>query len=283
MDITKSHYCIYHSADFDGITSAAIVKYFYNQYKINVECIGWDYGNLVPQDFKNSKIYICDIFLPLEYMKNLVEFNDVIWIDHHKSSIDTVNKENLKFKDSLYRIDTSACGLTWEYFFDTEMPLAVKLLSDYDIHNNSDETYYNNVVLPFQYGLRSEFITPDTFPTELFQSYTSLPYSLISIGKKILDYQKEVNKKTCKNSFEVEIDGIKFIALNSTMNSSMTFEGVYNKNKHDAMLNFYFDGKNKIWKYSVYSETIDCSDFCKKRGGGGHKGAAGFESKDLII
>jgi nanoRNase/pAp phosphatase (c-di-AMP/oligoRNAs hydrolase) len=44
---------------------------------------------------------------------------------------------------------------------------------------------------------------------------------------------------------------------------------------------FVYDGR--MFTVSVYSTNpnIDCGAICKKYGGGGHKGAAGFQCKEL--
>ena len=44
---------------------------------------------------------------------------------------------------------------------------------------------------------------------------------------------------------------------------------------------FAFNGTD--WTYSLRSSTIDCSKIALKYGGGGHKGAAGFRSNQLLI
>ena len=46
---------------------------------------------------------------------------------------------------------------------------------------------------------------------------------------------------------------------------------------------FSFNGRNGTWKYSMYSKTVDVSNIAKKYGGGGHKGAAGFNMDKLIF
>ena len=33
---------------------------------------------------------------------------------------------------------------------------------------------------------------------------------------------------------------------------------------------------NNIWRFSLRSDKLDCSEIAKQFGGGGHKGAAGF-------
>jgi nanoRNase/pAp phosphatase (c-di-AMP/oligoRNAs hydrolase) len=42
---------------------------------------------------------------------------------------------------------------------------------------------------------------------------------------------------------------------------------------------FVFDGEQ--YTVSLYSKTVDVSEIAKKYGGGGHKGAAGFQCKKL--
>ena len=47
---------------------------------------------------------------------------------------------------------------------------------------------------------------------------------------------------------------------------------------------FKYDGKAKQWKYGIYTEKedVDLSTIATKRGGGGHRSAAGFSTEDLL-
>ena len=51
---------------------------------------------------------------------------------------------------------------------------------------------------------------------------------------------------------------------------------------YDLMITFC-RRKDKLWNVSLYSTKpdIDCGAIAKSFGGGGHKGAAGFQCKDL--
>ena len=51
---------------------------------------------------------------------------------------------------------------------------------------------------------------------------------------------------------------------------------------YDLMITFV-RRKDKLWNVSLYStkDHIDCGSIAKSFGGGGHKGAAGFQCKDL--
>lgn len=46
---------------------------------------------------------------------------------------------------------------------------------------------------------------------------------------------------------------------------------------------FSFNGRNGTWTYSMYSKIVDVSNIAKKYGGGGHRGAAGFNLDKLIF
>jgi len=115
--------CIYHSIDLDGWMSAAIVKHWFNsKYGNNknktcskseciqeddFECkscccnnygideinfIGYNYGQPIPDLSEYDKVIMCDISFPKKEMYEL-HFklqNNFIWIDHHISAI----KEN---------------------------------------------------------------------------------------------------------------------------------------------------------------------------------------------
>lgn len=108
---------IYHSADFDGIFCREIAKKFLPDATL----IGWDFAN-EPLPIPNGQIYILDLpvdrVFGFKYTPEDVERNapqhpaGLIWIDHHKSSIDT-HPTTIPG----YRIDgVAACRLAWQWF-----------------------------------------------------------------------------------------------------------------------------------------------------------------------
>ena len=75
--------CIYHSRDLDGWMSGAIVKLLYP----DVESIGWDYGQPLPDIDTESQVIMVDVCFPKEAMIEISQANGLIWIDHHISAI----------------------------------------------------------------------------------------------------------------------------------------------------------------------------------------------------
>ena len=144
--------CIYHSIDLDGWMSAAIVKHWFltEQQKIvnsfkdheiikhdEIEFIGYNYGQPIPDLSGYDKVIMCDISFPRKEMFKLYENNDLIWLDHHISAINESKHSAviLSYDNSKGIRDTkfAACELTWLHFFPNEpMPEIVRLLGRYD-------------------------------------------------------------------------------------------------------------------------------------------------------
>lgn len=136
--------------------------------------------------------------------------------------------------------------------------------------------------MPFQYGMRMICGSPETFPNYLFDGREEDVIEIIKAGNTILKYQAQVNEAACKGAFEHEFEGLRFICLNGGGFSSDVFKSVYDESKHDGMMPFKYDGKNKQWVISMYgTKDIDLSLIAKKWGGGGHKQACGMQVKDI--
>jgi len=81
--------------------------------------------------------------------------------------------------------------------------------------------------------------------------------------------------------FECELDGLHVFALNAPHWSSESMGGKLAMEKYDALCPFFFDASIGLFRFSLYSTRVDVSQIAKARGGGGHKGAAGFQSPAL--
>lgn len=276
--------CIYHSRDLDGYCSAAIVKRKYP----DTEFIGYDYGQPFPWErIGNEIVIMIDVSLPMEDMRKLSGLcgGQFTWIDHHISAINEFRNLVDRFSiNAILQNGIAACEIAWKYFFSAKkMPLTVQLLGEYDTWRNADQARWENIILPFQYGMRHICNSLETFPMDLllYIEFDKKIGGIIETGRTILEYQKQQNAVACRNAFEAEIDGLRAICLNGGGFSSQAFESVYDEAKHDLMVPFRFDGKK--WMFSLYTtkDTVDCSQIAKARGGGGHKKAAGFQTQHL--
>lgn len=271
--------CFYHSADLDGKCSAAIIKYIYSKCQL----IGINYGDKFPWEIiidPTETVYMVDFTLqPNIEMNKLNQSCKLIWIDHHKTAIDSIEQLGLKIEGKR-EIGKAGCELTWEYSFpNIEIPRSIALLGRYDVWDHSDPD-----TLPFQYGMRQEDTDPNN---ELFWGNViydkSFCQQILSNGEIIQKYMKQNNKEKCKVlCHELEFEGLRFIAANAALTGSQLFDSIYDENRHDAMM-VYYHKNGKFWTVSLYAikPEVDVSLIAKKWGGGGHEGASGFQVNDI--
>ncbi len=312
---------IHHSADYDGLFCREISRKFLPE----AELIGWDFKDPPLAIPPEGQIYILDLpvdrvfgfeFKKPETLLPLVpptipvdqwikELNPrLVWIDHHKSTIESSPKELPG-----YRIDgVAACRLAWQWFaFDephddyhmpgkqafidriVKEPLAVRLAGEYDIWDKRDPR-----AEVFQFGLRSQELGESMW--ELLLSGPNAEAdgkmgaaeitvdALLENGAMLQRYQQRNDAGMMHRSFLVDFEGLKFLALTTSRCNSLTFAAKdVPETGHDALMGFYFDGQK--WNVSLYHAKhrmdLDLSLIAVKFGGGGHRGACGFASKKL--
>lgn len=282
---------VFHNADYDGIFCREIARKFLP----DSELIGWNFGDKRIPIPTEGTVYILD--LPPDCLEDGELGNGrVIWIDHHKTSIE-------KWGNSLpgYRIDgVAACRLTWQWFntkcglmppsfigFTKEMfierrvaePLAVRLVGEYDVWDKRDPD-----VDLFQYGLRTEDLSQERWDGLLSaEDSEGCVQTLIARGRVAMAYARTVDAGNMKASFIRKWEGLTFLCLNGRGNSNTFTSLDVPETGHEALLMFYFQGSS--WVVSFYHAKhrtdLDLSVIAQKYGGGGHKGACGCTCKAL--
>ena len=282
--------CFFHKSDNDGLASGGIIKYKYPDCKM----IGIDYGdvfdwNSIPNGEKVFFVDFCP--QPFNIILKLMKRCKINIIDHHKTTFEEFEKNKHLINNNLSlfgNMDQAGCELTWKYCFpDDDIPEIVKLLGRYDVFDK-ENSEWDTRILPFQYGIQ---LIVDTTPNNqkfwkpIFQGINTNDFieEKVKEGNIILGYKTQEDKKYCKAfAFEVMFDGFRTICINKGMTNSQIFDSVYDITKHDIMLTFV-KLKNKGWTASLYTtKNIDVSALAKKRGGGGHKQAAGFQCDDIF-
>lgn len=282
----------YHESDMDGWCSGAIIAKYTNNYN-KEDYIPIDFNKHKISNYpletiqKNEPVYISDLSFTedtISVLDKLINIcgENLYWNDHHKSSIELCNKfVYLKNIKGIRSSEKSGAYLTWKCFFpDALIPMAVKYVSDWDTftHKFGDTTRY------FKFGIDADisYRSPLSIQWKKLLSDYDTPYlcDIIKSGTIIDNYVKIDYKETLKsNVFETELDGYIIAVVNRSC-SSLIFGDLYNK--YPIVSTFSYDGDN--WKYSLYSsdKNVDCEAIARKYGGGGHKGAAGFSTKELI-
>ena len=270
--------CFYHSADLDGHCSGAIIKMRYPE----CELIGINYGDSFPwgDRYPTETVFMVDFCLqPFDDMVKLNKQCHLTWIDHHKSAIETAHEKGFLAHEQSLEDGIGACALVWDYCYPgMERPKYVELLAEYDVWNHT-----NMMTLPFQWGMRLKTTIPEKGPG-LWEDLHRMEnvVDIVNEGNIVLQYVAQDNRKYIEAcGFETEIDGLKCIAINRMLTNSQMFDSVWDPEKYDAMLTFGW--RKGQWNISLYSDMpdIDVSVVAKTRGGGGHKGAAGFQCSEL--
>lgn len=275
--------CFFHS-DEDGALSAAVVQHAEGG---NIQLIPINYGWKLPwyKLTPGERVYVVDFcFSPMD-MKTLYEKYDLVWIDHHDTSLREM-KEAGFVANGLQRDGTAACKLCWEFLFpDKPLPRSIDLISRYDVGEGFDD----DDVMKFQTYVRHKdglffphrpeskdvwqtMLTSDTFVDQAIQEI-----------KPVYDYIHKQNEVTRNyTSFETMFHGHVALAANAANVNPSTFFGNVDPNRHEITITFYFSRKGE-WKFSLRQvegnpKKVDVGQIASVYGGGGHKEASGFST-----
>lgn len=285
---------IYHHNDADGIAAAAMVNLAYPT--ANKKFISTGYPvKFRAEEFKfmSNPKDITVFFVDLSF-KNWKELNElkelcsvvgkVIWIDHHESSINLVKPSSPDYPDNFDMVvNDTRCGavLTYQYLHPKEViPKFLGIIDIYDRHTGSPKD------LEMATSLNLELMAvPNLSPT------SEIWTTLMTGGDVVLQHEMDRGHITYeyldnyyrgyvkKNAVITKVLGIECICVNAPGNS-MLFNSV--EDKFPLRLAWHFTGRD--YKYSIFSDgSIDCSGIAATFGGGGHPGAAGFSSDQLLF
>lgn len=296
---------VYHNADLDGMFSGAIIKYwaekFIKENNINLKIgfYGYDYGydfNFDMINFNNVHCIMADISVDINTAKLIKnKCKSFVWIDHHKRIINEYKDNYDIFSNTYLSSENSACYNCWKYFFpDIDVPDIIEGISNYDIFKYYKTDKWNNEVYPFQLGAKSNIsnVMGALSFIDMYFEYcnknSDIYNNFIKSGKAIQLYLNTENLLLCKkysyvkNIFIEKLNKTyKAIIMNGFNYSSLAFKDAYDKNEHDIMIMYNYNGDKNFWKISIYTEKegIDCSLIAKSinSSGGGHMQAAGVQ------
>jgi uncharacterized protein len=296
--------CFYH-ADLDGQAAGFCVHAWVGLTdNKSTQFVEIDYKDRFPIETieKDEQVWIVDFSIKPEQMRELLTITkDVTWIDHHKTAIDAYKDFEVPIKG--LRLDGEAgCVLCWKYIHwfsgrgskpvvahdefpeltrnevaqisELQIPRMIELVGDRDIwaFEFGDQTRH------FFSGSQLHDTKPDSEFWWKCLNDKAFWDELLMSGKIIESYKSQTDKSINKSlGFECEFEGYKCFAINrGKISSDRLGERI---KQYDILLPYFHDGKK--FTVSLYSEKIDVSIIAKKYGGGGHKGASGFQCKEL--
>lgn len=266
---------IYHGNCNDGFCCA----YIMHKVMPDAEFIPFSYGKELDFDKFNTSdlVYMVDFSFKkpvIEHLSKLVKC--IIVIDHHTTAEQELKNlpKNVK---CVFNMKHSGAYLVAEYF---QLPIdnMVRYTQDRDLwHFALEESKSIN-----------EYIS---LKPKTFQDWEHLEYDLenqlelvILIGGHLIDYKQRQIENSLKGAnstgFKVGERMYAVGAINSTVNFSEV-AGELAKIYDFGIC--WFKRTDGLYQYSLRSKgDFDVSKIAQHFGGGGHKNAAGFESKELL-
>jgi oligoribonuclease NrnB/cAMP/cGMP phosphodiesterase (DHH superfamily) len=265
--------CLHHN-DADGRASGAIVRYALVR---NVELFETDYdGREIPWDIisKTDRIVVVDFSFPIEDMLKMATEREFIWIDHHKSALDEL-KDVSRDWPGLRDITKAACVLAWNYFFpERPVPRAVTLIGDRDIWRWAEKD-----TGAFTEGIhvRETRADNDALWVPLLEEDPTTMNMILDEGRRLREIRlEEIKKKVERLGFEVEFEGHRTLAINTSGNGDLGQRG------RDLGFEIVYCYEDQMQRdilttvVTLFSRQADVSVIARRYGGGGHANAAGF-------
>lgn len=327
---------IFHHDDHDGIVSASIIinnlmlrELFYTDY-INTVMVDYSIKlkDLISQyDLKNNILFFVDYSFSskenIEWLLQTYEINrNIIWIDHHKTSIDLCENNSILNKIPGVRCEYGSGAMLSHMYMYTDTDIIKSNIFDdiksmpyrcyqyrdiQSFEKDKEESNPNRFMrliddydrwakkmpesVPFHYGTN---INKDPFHDYMMDMVRIENAELmdfiidqdIKLGNRILESQyienKEYHMDMYSFKFFIELDGRTYKCVALNRKGNSIMFGEYIY-KYDIVCPFYFNGET--WKYSLFTEKddVNCEKIAKALNGGGHRKAAGFVRDNNIL
>jgi oligoribonuclease NrnB/cAMP/cGMP phosphodiesterase (DHH superfamily) len=273
LDPTGKTICLYHN-DPDGCCSAAIVR---RAFGPSLLLQPLEIGDPVPWEAIQAcrQVVLADYSLQLADMLRLSDGRGLVWIDHHVTSLGELGPAMAEIPGE--REDgTAACVLTWRTFFpNLSVPRAVQLIGDRDVWRMQfPETR------AFSEGLFQRDLDPadDDLWRPLLDDDQEHVKELTERGRLLYEARLAgIADSVARYGFETVFEGHRTLAINHRGSGDM---GEYIRQAGYAVAYCYAEAVRAGRLQTVvtlYSDAVDVSEIARKYGGGGHRGAAGFQ------
>lgn len=258
---------IYHGPTcWDGFCSAWLMHHFSD---MDLDYHPAQYGEL-PPNVRNRDVWVLDFSYPRQSMQVMAqEARSLIVLDHHKTAQAAL--EGLPY--CTFDMGLSGAQLTWDWLADTfghalpKRPWLVDYTADRDLWKwllpDSKEVNAALRSYPLDFAVWDRLWAEES------------PATLKRDGAAILRAEEVTIQAHLARAREIDFDGYQILSVNATSLYS-EIAGRLAEGRDFGMCWFERDG---LRQYSLRSREggIDVSEIAKAHGGGGHRGAAGFE------
>lgn len=304
MNADKFNYIIYHKYCFDGF--AGFYLFMKSNQWVPKPIVYPDvpHAKSLPPNIDNKNVIIIDVAYNPRIIQQIAKrANKLLFIDHHISIADDINKLELQPPHHIiYDESSSGASLVWKHFHgsDSDMPTFVKYIED-----NDTGTWQYAESIPFMIALEVEFpfdhsldnlkhwdkLLDNAFVDQLLlrgQSYNR--YRNVLVNKNASRYtllrfpsQTIVNRNlpSLKRVGQYKVAVLNVACPSITLIGKRILETV----DCDFVLVWSYMINRKKYVVSLRSKNIDISLITKHLGGGGHRyaGSFSFNSSKLSI
>jgi len=294
----------YHASCNDGWCAAWLVKKVY----VDAELVPAQYGGAEPYGYEGRDVFILDFCFPLATMERIAnECRSLVVIDHHASAERLLKQSGFKLhfhwdaevmmnppirniyregSELLFDMTKSGGRLTWEYLRrkgfasliepqsplsgpEGDVPWLVNYTQDRDLwcHKLPFSKEVNAVI-------RSHPRTHEQW--DILQQQEPLESAFVKQGAAILRNEQQMIDNAVYHAREITLAGHKVLAVNSTVLFS-DIAGELAKGRAFGCAFFIRSDGQMQWSLRSTPEGEDVSKIAEQLGGGGHRGAAGFE------
>lgn len=285
-------YVLYHGNCWDGFCAAWLARRALGTDE--VKFIPVQYGEPEPAMETGATVYLLDFSYKRPAMRNLLsQMQKVVVLDHHKTAeqelaglcdeftmrpdmINNISGSELPVIH--FDMNKSGGRLAWEHFYDNGFndhvakPWLVDYTEDRDLwrwalpDSRAINAYIRSWPLEFDrwevFALSSQ--GDSTWPI------------MISAGESILRREQQIIDDHVRHGREIEMDGHKILVVNATVLFS-DIAGELSKDRPFGACYFDRGDGKRQWSLRSRDGAVDVAEVAKRRGGGGHRNAAGFE------
>jgi hypothetical protein len=279
---------IYHSNCGDGFCSAWLCHLVWPDAEFVAANYGWE-----PPDVHGKDVLIVDFSYDRKVLEKMAkEAATIKVLDHHETARN--NLEGLSF--CVFDMSKSGAHLTWDYLIaegllrphehwpalgpnyfapvkgEPKLHWLVAYVEDYDLQNEALPNY-------------DEICTAIRNHDFTFEAYDALakrsPESLVEEGRPVSRYQNWLIDHHVKYAVVVEINGVKGIGSQCSMNKLWTKvgRGLLNAYPEFPFAVIWQDTAEGLRLYSLRARKggFNVRELAESMGGGGHTSSAGFK------
>lgn len=264
---------LYHSNCYDGYTAAWALWRLLGD---GAEYKAVQYGSEPPVDeAKGRRVIIVDFSYPRAKLDDLAGSASLVEIyDHHKTAEADLAGWDRAGSRVVFDMERSGAGIAWDEFHPgVPRPRLVDYVEDRDLWrwNLPMSREVSDYIRSWPYN----FDTWNFLAVELDEHLDEVQRA----GACIRRTTETRVQAIARHARPMKFDGVEIPVVNCSWDFSEIGEEIAN---HSAgqVGGYYFDradGKRQ-WGFRATGD-FDCSELCKRFGGGGHKGAAGFTSE----